>query len=85
MTAIEMCLNCEKKKCSGTCESVRQAERDDGRHRKLTANGETHTLEEWEKITGLSYGIMEHRLRRGKRGSEVIKPKKKWKRGTDNG
>lgn len=34
MTAIETCLNCKKKKCSGTCEQIKQAKREETRRRK---------------------------------------------------
>lgn len=83
MTSIEMCLNCTKNKCSGTCALIKKAEREEDRrqYRTLTVNGETRTLTEWAKITGLSYNLIETRIRRGKKGHEVIKPKRR----TDNG
>ena len=85
MNKIELCLNCTAKKCIGTCEKIRGVRSKDPRRRKLTANGVTHTLAEWEKITGVSYKLMDQRIRRGKRGSEVIKPKRNYEREFDNG
>lgn len=85
MNSIDLCLHCKKKDCTGTCEAVRQAEREENQNRKLTVDGETHTLTEWAKITGLSYKTIAGRIYKGKTGAEIIKPKREWKRRADNG
>ena len=78
MTEREICLNCKKKTCRGNCEDIRVAKREN-KARKLTVKGETHTLTEWAKITGLDYKTIERRIKQGKVPSEVIKTSGKEK------
>lgn len=86
MNSIDICLNCTAKKCIGTCKRIRKASPAKAEPGKeLTINGETHTLGEWAKITGLNYKTIATRIYRGKTGAEIIKPKRAWKGSADNG
>lgn len=55
----------------------------DGNGRKgnimLTANGETHSLAEWSRITGLHRSSIEERLLRGATPEEAVNPQRKPK------
>lgn len=42
----------------------------------ITVNAETHTFAEWAKITGLPKSTIQHRYYNGKRGIDLITPKK---------
>lgn len=48
----------------------------------LTANGETHSLAEWSRITGLNRSSIEERLLRGATPEEAVNPqrKPKWRK-----
>lgn len=54
---------------------------DNGQGRKgsimITANGETHSLAEWSRITGLHRSSIEERLLRGATPEEAVNPQKK--------
>lgn len=57
--------------------------RDKGQGRKgsimITANGETHSLAEWSRITGLHRSSIEERLLRGATPEEAVDPQRKSK------
>lgn len=42
----------------------------------ITFNGETHTLKEWAKISGVNYYTMHKRYKAGKSPAEILKTKK---------
>lgn len=49
----------------------------------LTANGETHSLAEWSRITGLNRSSIEERLLRGATPEEAVDPVRKPKGGVN--
>ncbi len=42
--------------------------------RKITFDGETHSINEWAKITGISIGKIRYRYESGKTPKEILKP-----------
>ncbi len=64
------CGSCEECKANGWTKNVRWATRKEqnrngSRNAYLTAFGETVTKSTWTEITGLSWGVITHRLRQG--------------------
>lgn len=49
------------------------------RNRYLTFNGETHTIAEWAKILGISYGTLSSRIKRGWTITDAVeRPLRRW-------
>lgn len=66
-------------------EAVSPAKKPKGRKPSimLTANGETHSLAEWSRITGLNRSSIEERLLRGATPEEAVDPVRKPKGGVN--
>lgn len=39
----------------------------------ITINGETHNVKEWSELTGIKYATIYQRVRRGLKGSDILK------------
>lgn len=52
--------------------SLAEQQRNKSSNRRITVNGETHILQEWANITGLSYGVISYRLKHGWTPEEAI-------------
>lgn len=52
--------------------SLAEQQRNKSSNRLITANGETHILQEWENITGLKRGVIAQRLERGWTPEEAV-------------
>lgn len=67
----------------GNCKWTKTPDRKQGQGRKgstmLTVNGETHSLAEWSRISGLHRSSIEERLLRGATPEEAVNPQRKPK------
>ena len=76
--AIALCLNCRRSDCPGGCDALdetRRARRTKYKGKAPTyhrANGQTHTVKEWARITGISADILHARMRGGMTMAEAI-------------
>ena len=82
---IALCTNCAKAECTGVCKAISdlaqqiagapelRPSKHKGKAPALhTANGQAHSLREWEKITGLGKDLLRGRMKRGMSLSEAI-------------
>ena len=67
----------EKNYCPDNCRWVDMSVQQNNRtnNRRITDNGETHTMAEWARINGISYSTIQSRLNRGWKEEDAISSK----------
>lgn len=64
----------EKNYCPDNCRWVDMSVQQNNRtnNRRITSNGETHTMAEWARINGISYSTIQSRLSRGWKEEDAV-------------